>query len=114
MDLLQSLVEIIASAARRIWPAVLGAALFGYLGGSAGLWAFVIASALGALVGTWAGGWLGLVPIQAMTGNRNADLGLYAAGAFMLVGLGYLMLQFALILAFLAAIVLVAAAWFAG
>ena len=114
MDLLQSLIEILASAARRIWPGVLGAALLGYFGSSAGLWAFVVASAVGALVGTWAGAWLGLVPIQAMTGNRNADLGLYAAGAFLIVGTGYLMVQFALILAFLAAVVLIGAAWISG
>ena len=114
MDLLQTLVESFASAARRVWPGVLGAGILGYLGSSMGMGGFVLAGIVGALAGTWAGAWLGLVPIQAMTGNRNSDLGLYAAGAFVLVGMCYFLLQFALIVAILVAVVLIGAAWFAA
>lgn len=115
MNFLETAFELLGSLAKRLWPGVLGAAILGYLGASAaGLFGFVVGAATGALVGTFAGDRFGLAPVRATTGSRQGDILLSAAGAFILVGIGYAALQFALILAALAAILVIAAAWISG
>ena len=112
MDFLQSLLETLAVAVRRLWPGVLGAAALGYLGWStAGFLGFAVGCALGALAGTWAGARLGLVPVPKATGSTSVDHLLHATGAFLVVGALYLLAQFALVVAAVVAVIAIAIFW---
>jgi hypothetical protein len=112
MNFLQDIAEAVLAAAARIWPGVLAAALCGYLGwqamGFAGFWAGAAAGALG---GTWAGDRFGLLKVRAATGQGFNDLLIPASGAFAIVAVCYLLLQFIYILAIVAAVIAIAAAW---
>ena len=115
METLQGLLEALVDWARAIWPGVLGAALAGWFGFSMmGFWGFVVAAAAGALVGTWAGHGLGLVKVRAMTGSSATDTLLYAAGAYILVGIGYFLLQFVFLIGAIVAIAAIALFWLSG
>ena len=114
LDILQSVLEFLASAARAMWPGVLAAGALGYLGYSLmGTPGFVVGSGLGAFLGTWAGAHLGLVPIRRMTGSVANDRILQAGGAFVVVGICYFLLHSAI---FIVALIAVAAVlfWLAG
>ena len=115
MDLLLDLIGMVAEAAKRVWPGVLAAALGGYVGwqwlGFIGFWT---GAALGALAGTWLGARLGLVAVSARTGSAQRDQLLAAAGAFGLVAVGYLLLQFIYILIAIVLVIGIASAWLNG
>lgn len=105
MDALQTLIGMLASAARSVWAGVLGAVVVGYLGRSVlGFPGFLIGAGLGAVGGTWAAVQLGLVSIKRLTGSRASDQLLYAGGAFALVAAGYFMLYLVMVLATLVAL----------
>ncbi len=112
MDFLHDIADAILSAAARVWPGVLGAAVLGYLGwqtvGFVGFWA---GAAAGAIAGTWAGDHFGLLKVRAARSSRFDDLIIPSAGAFAIVAAAYLLLQFIYILAVVAAVIAVAAAW---
>lgn len=112
MDFLSGILEVLASAARAIWPGVFGAVACAYLGSSmAGFPGMVVGAAVGALAGTWIGGILGLMPTRKMTSSPATDQMLYAVGAFILVAIGYFLLSAMVIIAVIAAVVGIAAFW---
>jgi hypothetical protein len=115
MDFLQGLLETLVDWARAVWPGVLGAAGFGYLGWSAmGLWGFVVGAAAGAIAGTLAGHRLGLLKVRSMTGTAGVDQGLYALSAFLVVAVGYFLVQFALLIGAVVAVAALALFWLSG
>lgn len=115
MDLIYAFIEALASAAKAVWPGVIGAAIGGYLGMSMlGIIGFAVVAAVGALAGTWIGARLSLVPIRKMTGTTGGDQLLYATGAFVIVGIGYFLIQFALIVGAVLALAAIAFAWMQG
>jgi len=114
MDFLQTVLEYLASAARALWPGVLAATGAGYLGSSVlGFWGFVVGAGIGAMVGTWAGAQLGLTPIRRTTGNANSDMLVQSFGAFVIAGVGYMLMQVIAFVLVIVALVL-AAAYFLG
>lgn len=112
MDWLQTGLEMLWGWVRAIWPGALGAAVGGYIGWSVmGFPGFLIATALGALGGTWAGSRLGLVPVRRLTGSATNDQLLYAAGAFLLIVLGFFLVQFVIVLAAIVAVAMLVMFW---
>jgi hypothetical protein len=114
MDYLQTLIETLAGATRRVWPGVLGGALLAYLLPGFGTAGFLVIAAIGAFAGTWLASWIGLAPIQRVTGQWRTDLAITAGGATALVWFGYFLLQLVLVLAALALVAMLVAAWMAG
>lgn len=114
MDLLHSLIELLASATRRVWPGVLAGVLLTYLLPGYGTAGFLVIAAVGAFAGTWLAARTGLAPIQSITGDRRTDLLATAGGAMVLVWVGYFLFQLVLVLAALALVGMLAAAWLAG
>ena len=114
MELLQSIFDLVVDAARRVWSGVLGAALLGYLASGYGAPVFLLFAAAGAFAGTLIGVWSGVAPICGPTGIAKTDIAISAGGALLLVGTGYFLFQFLMILAVIGAIGLAAAAWLAG
>ena len=114
MDFVESIVSFLASAARAMWPGVLGAAAVGYIGyrmmGTPG---FVVASGIGALAGTWVGARLGIKPIRPITGWRGNDQLLQALGAFLVVAFCYFLIQLAILIIALT-VLMALAAFFMG
>lgn len=115
MDFLQAVFEMLLAWARAIWPGVLGAVAGGYLGFSVmGFPGFLVGAAIGALGGTWAGHRLALVSVRKMTGSAVNDQLIYAGGAFALVVGGYFLLQFAMLIGAVVAIIALALFWMQG
>ena len=112
MEFFHTVLEMLASAARGIWPGVLGAVGLGYLGSTyLGFPGFLIGAAVGALAGTWIGVRLDLVPIKQMTDSATNDQLLHAVGAWLLVVAGYFMLQFFMLIGAVLAIAALALIW---
>lgn len=108
MDFIQTLFDLLATAVRAVWPGVVGAAAAGYLGWTLlGFTGFLVGSAGGAVAGTWAAIRLGIFKRNA----TGADWLLYAGLAFGIVFIGFYLLQFALIIGAILALVAIAAAW---
>lgn len=115
MDFLQAVLEMLLAWARAIWPGVLGAVAGGYLGWSImGFPGFLIGAAIGALGGTWTGNRLALVPVRKMTGSATNDQLIYAGGAFALVVGGYFLVQFAMLIGAIVAILALVMFWMQG
>lgn len=112
MDLVYAFIEALATAAKSVWPGVIGGAIGGYLGLSVlGTIGFAAGAAIGALAGTWIGAKLSLVPMRKMTGSEGGDQLVYALGALIIVGTGYFLLQFVLMLGAILALAALAFAW---
>lgn len=112
MDLIYAFIEALATAVRSVWPGVVGGAIGGYLGHSVlGTIGFAVGAGIGALAGTWIGARLGLVPIRKVTGSEGTDQLVYALGALLIVGTGYFLLQFVMIVGAILALAAIAFAW---
>jgi hypothetical protein len=114
MDFLQTSIEMLASATRRVWPGVMGGVLLAYLLPGYGMAGFLVVSCIGAFLATWLAAWLGLAPVQRLTNNSRTDMAITAGGATVLVWVGYFLLNLVLVLAALALVGMLAAAWMAG
>lgn len=115
MDLVYAFIEALATAAKSVWPGVIGAAIGGYLGLSVlGTIGFAVGAGAGALAGTWIGAKLALVPMRKMTNSEGGDQLVYALGALIIVGTGYFLLQFAMIVGAILALATLAFAWLQG
>lgn len=112
MDLIYAFIEALATAAKTVWPGVIGAAIGGYLGLSVlGTIGFAIGAGAGALAGTWIGAKLSLVRMRKMTGSEAGDQLVYAVGALIIVGTAYFLLQFAMMIGAILALAALAFAW---
>ncbi len=115
MDFVQKVLEILAAGLRAVWPGAMGAAVVGYFGWSKiGMIGFLVGAAVGALAGTWAGNKFGFVPVRGVTGSNRTDLLLYALAAFSIVAFAYFLLQFAILLAAIAAVVVLVLFWYSA
>ena len=112
MEFLETLLELMVTAARAVWPGVIAAVVLGYLGWSyMGFTGFLIGSAIGAFAGTWIGVYLGMMPVKKMTGSAANDRLVASAGAFLLVIVGYFLLQFVILIGFILAIAALGLFW---